>query len=111
MPAAVRTAYEAELRAVRTSATSEVRWAALQRASHSLAATAWPYTQPHGVTLRAEWRDGDRRETIGQVVRLLVHAPGSVLGRYADGNTGRVTVPLMKPMLVPRDLAEALANR
>jgi hypothetical protein len=111
MPAAVRTAFEAELRAARMSATSEQRWAALERAHILSQPWPWPHTLAHGVMLRAAWRDRDRRETIGQVVRLLVAAPGSALGRYPEGNAGRAIVPLMKPMPVPVDLAEVLAQR
>ncbi|EAP98707.1 hypothetical protein JNB_01025 [Janibacter sp. HTCC2649] len=111
MPAAVRTAFEAELRKARRSATSEQRWAALERAHILSQPWPWPHTQAHGVMLRAAWRDRDRRETIGQFVRLLVAAPGSALGRYPEGNTGRATVPLMAPMPLPTDLAEILADR
>jgi hypothetical protein len=55
------------------------------------------------------WREKDRREAFGQVIRVLVAAPGSALGRYPQGNTGRTTVPLTQPMPVPDDLAALLA--
>jgi len=60
--------------------------------------------------LRVAWREHDRREAAGQVLRLLVAAPGSVLGRYPEGNTGRATVPLTQPMPVPHDLAQLHAH-
>ena len=47
----------------------------------------------------------------GQVIRLLVAAPGSALGRYPEGNTGRARVPLTQPMPIPDDLADILAAR
>jgi hypothetical protein len=43
----------------------------------------------------------DRREAVGQVLRLVVAAPGSVSGRYPKGNTGRASVGLREPMPVP----------
>jgi hypothetical protein len=56
------------------------------------------------------WRERNRSEIWGQVVRLLVAAPGSALGRYPEGNTGRATVPLTRPLPVPADLAALLAD-
>ena len=56
-------------------------------------------------------RQHDRREAFGQVLRLIVAAPGSMTGRYPVGNTGRVRAGLMTPMPVPDDLAAALTSR
>jgi hypothetical protein len=53
-------------------------------------------------------RQHDRREAIGQVLRLIVAAPGSMTGRYPVGNTGRVNAGLMTPMPIPDDLAAAI---
>ena len=39
----------------------------------------------------------DHREAIGQVVRIIVAAPSSALGRYPEGNTGRAQVDLTRP--------------
>jgi Protein of unknown function (DUF3703) len=55
-------------------------------------------------------RQQDRRDALGQVLRLIVAAPGSMTGRYPVGNTGRVEAGLMTPMPLPDDLASALAN-
>jgi hypothetical protein len=52
--------------------------------------------------------EGDIREVCGQLVRLLVAAPGTVSGRYPVGNTGRARVPATQPMAVRSDLAELL---
>lgn len=111
MPTQIRAAFDAELRAAHTSATSEQRWAALERAHILSQPWAWPHTRAHAVMLRVAWSEHDRREAAGQVLRLLVAAPGSVLGRYPEGNTGRAAVPLTKRMPVPQDLAELLAHR
>lgn len=61
--------------------------------------------------LRLALGERDRRETVGQIVRLIVAGPGSLAGRYPVGNTGRVNVGLTEPMTVPDDLAQLLAGR
>ncbi len=55
----------------------------------------------------------DRHEALGQVLRLIVAAPGSLTGRFPPiGNTGRAAAGLMTPMAIPPDdLAAALASR
>jgi hypothetical protein len=111
MPAAVRTAFETELAAARTATTSAQRWTALERAHILSQPWARPHTRAHAVMFGVAWRERDRREALGQVVRLLVAAPGSAVGRYPEGNTGRATVPLTQPMPVPADLAALLAGR
>lgn len=47
--------------------------------------------------LGVAWREHDRREAVGQVVRLVVAAPGSALDTYPEGNTGRATVEQHQP--------------
>jgi hypothetical protein len=108
MPASVRAAFEGELAASRNAPTSEARWRALERAHIPSQPWAWPHTRAHAVTFAVVWRERDRREAFGQVVRMLVAAPGSALGRYPEGNSGRAHVPLTLPMPVPADLAELL---
>ncbi|KGN36554.1 DUF3703 domain-containing protein [Knoellia subterranea] len=111
MPTTIRAAFDAELRAARTATTGEQRWAALERAHILSQPWAWPHTRAHAIMLRVAWSEHDRREAAGQVLRLLIAAPGSALGRYPEGNTGRATVPLTKPMPVPDDLAKLLDHR
>jgi hypothetical protein len=53
-------------------------------------------------------RQRDRRELVGQVVRLVVAGPGSLAGRYPTGNTGRTTMRLTETAPVPEDLDEIL---
>jgi hypothetical protein len=53
-------------------------------------------------------RQRDRREAVGQLIRLIVAAPGSISGSYPEGNTGRATVGLTEAMPVPEDLAVVL---
>ena len=69
----------------------------------------WPHVRSHIDMLRRAVRARDRREALGQLVRILVAGPGSATGRYPRGNTGRANVPATKPMPVPADLADLLA--
>jgi hypothetical protein len=110
MPLTVRDAFAAELAACRTAPTSEARWEALERAHILSQPWVWPHTKAHAVMLAVAWRERDRREAVGQVIRLVVAAPGSALGRYPEGNTGRARVPLTRPMPLPPDLAAVLAT-
>ena len=48
------------------------------------------------------------REIVGQLVRLVVAAPGTWTGRYPVGNTGGANVSALKPMPIPDDLQAVL---
>ena len=65
---------------------------------------AVPHVRTHVAMLGAALRRRDRREIVGQVVRLVVAAPGSWTGRYPVGNTGGADVSALRPMPIPADL-------
>lgn len=108
MPTPVRTVYHAEMRAARTTTDPEARWRHLERAHILSQPWPWPHTRNHIAMFALAVTQRDRREAFGQVVRIIVAAPGSALGRYPEGNTGRATVPLTQSMPLPADLAELL---
>jgi hypothetical protein len=108
MPDRVRTAYQAEMRAARTAATAEACWRHLERAHILSQPWPWPHTANHLAMFALAVRQRDRREAFGQVIRIIVAAPGSALGRYPEGNTGRARVGLTQPMPLPNDLAALL---
>ncbi|WP_037935438.1 DUF3703 domain-containing protein [Streptosporangium roseum] len=110
MPAAVRAAYSAEMAAARTATGAEARWRHLERAHILSQPWPWPHTRNHLAMFALAVRERDRREAFGQVIRIIVAAPGSALGRYPEGNTGRATVPLTQPQPLPEDLAVLLAD-
>ena len=110
MPAEVRAAFQTELAAARIATTSDRRWAAVERAHILSQPWPWSHTRAHAVMFGLAWREQDHHEALGQVIRLLLAAPGSALGRYPEGNTGRARVPLNQPMPLPTDLAALLAN-
>ncbi|MEV6041236.1 DUF3703 domain-containing protein [Nonomuraea sp. NPDC052116] len=105
MPARIRAAYRFEMRAARTATDDAARWRHLERAHIISQPWPWPHTANHVAMFALAVRQRDRREAIGQVIRIIVAAPGSALGRYPEGNTGRATVGLTQPMPIPKDLA------
>ena len=66
------------------------------------------HVRTHLAMLGYGLRHRDGREVIGQVVRLLVAAPGTWTGRYPVGNTGGANVSALKPMPIPDDLLAVL---
>ncbi|MEU0566042.1 DUF3703 domain-containing protein [Nonomuraea sp. NPDC005983] len=108
MPTAVRAAYSAEMRAAKTATDPAARWRHLERAHIISQPWPWPHTANHLAMFALAVRQRDRREAFGQVIRIIVAAPGSALGRYPEGNTGRARVGLTQPMPVPDDLAALL---
>jgi hypothetical protein len=110
MPPAARAAYQAEMRAARTAVEAGARWRHLERAHILSQPWPWPHTRNHLAMFALAVAQRDRRETFGQVVRIIVAAPGSALGRYPEGNTGRARVGLTEPMPVPDDLAAVLQS-
>jgi hypothetical protein len=108
--AAVRSLYEREMAAARAADDPDARWTHLERAHIVSQPHAWLHTGNHVAMLALAVRQRDRREALGQVVRIIVAAPGSLTGRFPEGNTGRVAAGLMTPMPLPADLAAALGR-
>jgi hypothetical protein len=65
--------------------------------------THW-HVKIHQEMLRLGVKRGDRRETVGQVVRIVGAATKTPLGLYPSGNTGGANVPPLRPMPIPADL-------
>lgn len=72
---------------------------------------AWPHVKVHGAMLALAWRRHEGREIRGQLLRILVAGPGSLTGRYPEGNTGRASVPATQPMPVSDELRDLLDLR
>jgi Protein of unknown function (DUF3703) len=110
MPAAIRSAISTELDAASSAPGPAGRWNALERPHILSQPWAIPHTKVHWRMLTLALRQRDRREAVGQVVRLIVATPGSLSGRYPRGNTGRATVGLREPMPMPSDLEQLLQS-
>ena len=54
------------------------------------------------------WRHRDRHEITGQLARVLVAGPGSLIRRYPLGDTGGANVSAVIPMPIADDLTAVL---
>lgn len=88
----------------------DAAWRHLERAHILSQPFGVPHVRVHLAMLGLGWRRSDTREVFGQIVRVLVAAPGSWLGRFPPGNTGRARVGLMQHMPIPLDLQLQLAK-
>ena len=84
------------------------RWSNLEDAHVLSQPAAFAHVRVHLLMLRAGWDDRDRIEIKGQLLRVIVAAPGSWSGRYPKGNTGRARVPATLPMPIRPELASLL---
>jgi len=111
LPEPAHRALDAALRDARHAARagdSATRWAKLEDAHVLSQPAALAHVRVHLAMLRAGWDQRDRTEITGQLLRILVAAPGSWTGRYPTGNTGRARVPATLPMPIRPDLAELI---
>ena len=92
--------------AIADACTATDPWPSLERAHIASQPWAWPHTRVHAAMLAAAWRQRDRHEILGQLVRLAVAGPGSLADRYPPGNTGRTTMGLTEHGPIPPDLAD-----
>ncbi len=69
-----------------------------------------PHLRVHVAMLSLGWSLRNRGEVVGQIGRLIVAGPGSALGRYPVGNTGRANVSAFEPMPIRDDLASLLTD-
>ena len=85
-------------------------WHHLERAHILSQPMAVTHLRTHVAMLAAGLRRHDRREVVGQLLRLVVAAPGSLSGRYPVGNTGGADVSALQPMPIPEDLRPVLMH-
>jgi hypothetical protein len=111
-PPAVRATLATELDAARqTFADGGDGWGNLERAHVLSQPWAIDHIRVHAVMFRRGWIDRDRVEVTGQLLRLLVAGPGSMLKRYPIGNTGRSRAPINTPAPIgDDDIAQLLRS-
>jgi hypothetical protein len=110
---ALRDAWHAERSAARSARAAGDRageWHHLERAHILSQALAGLHLKTHAAMLAAAGRRRDGREVAGQLLRLVLAAPGSLTGRYPVGNTGGADVSAFRPMPIPDDLRALLAT-
>lgn len=96
--------------AARRHGDAAAEWAHLERAHILSQPMVVPHLRTHVAMLGAGIRRRDRREVVGQLLRLVVAGPGSLTGRYPVGNTGGAGVSALAPMPIPEDLRLYLIN-
>lgn len=89
---------------------TEAAWQLLEDAHILSQPWVRPHLRVHLAMLSLGWSQRDRAEVVGQVARLIVAGPGSALGRYPVGNTGRANVSAIEPMPIRSDLASILED-
>ena len=85
-------------------------WLALERAHVLGQPSVWLHLRSHWWMRVCGLAERDAREVFGQIVRLVLAVPGSALGRYPRGNTGRANVDMFRPMPVAPDLGRLLQS-
>lgn len=84
-------------------------WESLAEAHIFSQSDPWLHSAVHWKMLGLGWRQRNWREIQGQVLRLLLAAPGSILGKYPVGNTGRSNVSAFQAMPVSDRIREKLS--
>jgi hypothetical protein len=94
--------------AARTAGDVATEWHHLER-SHILSQPmAAAHVRTHLAMLTYGIRARDRREVMGQMIRLVVAGPGSLSGRYPVGNTGGADIGALAVLPIPDDLRDLL---
>lgn len=107
----IKTHFRAEMNAARHALARRdvaAAFAHLERAHILGQRWFWPHTVSHIGMLRVGWQMKDRREIVGQLLRLFLTPLGHLTGRLPIGNNGRARVSAFAPMPVPDDLAAIL---
>ena len=110
-PTALRQGWSDEMglaRSARDRGDSAAEWNHLERAHILSQPMAVPHVRTHVSMIATALRRRDRREVLGQLVRLVLAGPGSLTGKYPVGNTGGANVSAFAPMPVPDDLRAIL---
>lgn len=68
------------------------------------------HTYVHWEMLMLACKERSLKEIMGQIIRLIVAAPGSLLGKYPVGNTGRTNISMFRPMEIPRRIEEKMRH-
>lgn len=111
MPTSVRRQISGDLHRANSAARSgdlDVAWTLLEECHVLSQPWAWPHVCTHLRMFALAVRTADVGEGLGQLTRVVVAAPGSLVGRYPVGNSGRARVSMFAPMPVPPRLERLL---
>jgi len=83
-------------------------WNSLERA-HILGQCFWKeHLYVHVLMFILSLRTFNIRELVGQVPRLILAAPGSILNKAPIGNVGTTRVGIFQEMIIPDELKQIL---
>lgn len=91
-------------------APAEEAWRHLERAHILSQPFAGLHVKVHVRMIGRAFRDQKWGELLGQIPRLLLAGPGSLLGRYPRGNRGTTVISMFRPEPLPTDLASLLSD-
>lgn len=79
-------------------------WHHLERAH--IIGQRYPYqhTETHGHMLFLGLKSGDFKEVVGQMIRLMLGAPFSIINKIPVGNVGSTRVSMIKSQEIPKDI-------
>ncbi len=80
-------------------------WALLERAHILSQPFAGLHVKVHLRMLGRALRDRRWREALGQLPRLVLAGPGSLVGRYPRGNRGTTVISMFEAEAMPAELA------
>lgn len=83
-------------------------WRHLERAHIVSQSSAWRHFCVHFVMFGYALTRFDLFEALGQVPRMLLAVPSSLLGKAPRGNTGRSNVGMFASLPIPKDLERVL---
>jgi hypothetical protein len=83
-------------------------WNLLEEAHIVSQPSALMHTIVHWRMLKLGMGQRSIQEVWGQLIRLLLAAPGSLSGKYPLGNTGRSHVNMFLPISIPDKIAEKM---
>lgn len=89
----------------------ERAWHFLERAHILAQYHVFPHLWIHWLMILLAIKTKDPSEFFGQLLRLLLAAPGSIFRKAPKGNTGRSNVGIFQPMEIPSDLEEILKRK
>ena len=82
----------------------EEAWRSLEKAHVLGQAKMIPHLRAHFAMLWLACRLVDPREVVGQLLRISLVVPGTLVGRLPSGNTGRARVSAFQVMAIDEEL-------
>ncbi len=86
-------------------------WYHLERAHILSQSSAALHVRTHILMFLHALETSDWKEALGQIPRLLLAAPASLMKNYPKGNTGRADVDMFQPMMIPEDIKKIIDGR